>query len=293
MVKETYVDEVKIMQQIGAFLVKESEEGVEEKEMVETKEQLLEELQDIVENLDRARDLKCIGGLPILLGLMDSSHPSLRWRAAEVLSACVQNHPQVQEWALESGCLPPLLQMCEDTNSTCVTKALLALTSLVRNFPSGCAALLSSPSLPRLPALCHPSASTTSDARLTTKALRLAGALCVDAPACQKLCNLGILEAALQAASGEERDVREAALSLLLQMMSSLTSLATTQAEQIQRLKDVVEDRLSAIKKLMFEDRQCCLEEEDICVAILDVLASPPTVVPETPSSKAPLLLLK
>lgn len=41
---------------------------------METKEQLLEELMDIVENLDRARDLKLIGGLPVLVTLLSSKY---------------------------------------------------------------------------------------------------------------------------------------------------------------------------------------------------------------------------
>ena len=67
-----------------------------EEELVETKGQLLEELQDIVENLDRARDLKLIGGLPVLLKLVTCKHSELRWRAAEVLSVCVQNNLEVR-----------------------------------------------------------------------------------------------------------------------------------------------------------------------------------------------------
>jgi hypothetical protein len=48
--------------------------GVAEEELVETKEQLLEELLEIVENLDHARDLKLIGGLPVLVSLLSSPH---------------------------------------------------------------------------------------------------------------------------------------------------------------------------------------------------------------------------
>lgn len=42
-------------------------------------------------------DLHKIGGLPVLLELLESPHASLRWRAAEVVATCVANNPPVQE----------------------------------------------------------------------------------------------------------------------------------------------------------------------------------------------------
>lgn len=57
---------------------------------------LLEELHEIVESIDFARDLKSIGGLPVLKQLLHCGAPELRWRAADVLAACAQNHLPVQ-----------------------------------------------------------------------------------------------------------------------------------------------------------------------------------------------------
>ncbi len=45
----------------------------------------------------RPPDLHKIGGLPVLLELLESPHASLRWRAAEVVATCVANNPPVQE----------------------------------------------------------------------------------------------------------------------------------------------------------------------------------------------------
>jgi hypothetical protein len=50
-------------------------------------------------------DLHKIGGLHTLLELLGSQHPSLRWRAAEVVATCVQNNPPVQE--VRAGLHPP------------------------------------------------------------------------------------------------------------------------------------------------------------------------------------------
>ncbi len=47
--------------------------------------------------LHAAADLHTIGGLPTLLSLLQDSHASIRWRAAEVVATCVQNNPPVQQ----------------------------------------------------------------------------------------------------------------------------------------------------------------------------------------------------
>lgn len=57
---------------------------------------LLEELHEIVESIDFARDLKSIGGLPVVKQLLMQGAPELRWRAADVLAACAQNNLPVQ-----------------------------------------------------------------------------------------------------------------------------------------------------------------------------------------------------
>ena len=72
-------------------------------------EALLEELNDIVESIDFARDLRSIGGLPTLKALMQAEHGSLRWRAADVIATCCQNNMPVQvcivHWHAAALCL--------------------------------------------------------------------------------------------------------------------------------------------------------------------------------------------
>lgn len=63
---------------------------------VQQGEQLLEELVDIVEGIDSARDLQTIGGLPTLRKLASAQAAGLRWRALDVLAACCSNNPAVQ-----------------------------------------------------------------------------------------------------------------------------------------------------------------------------------------------------
>jgi hypothetical protein len=75
--------------------IKDAVESPDDQRSIEEKEALLEELVEIVESIDYARDLHKIGGLPTLLALLQSPHAGLRSRAAEVVAACTQNHPQV------------------------------------------------------------------------------------------------------------------------------------------------------------------------------------------------------
>jgi hypothetical protein len=66
------------------------------KDTVEHASVLLEELHEIVESIDFAKDLRTIGGLPVIKKLLGCPSSELRWRAAEVVAACAQNHISVQ-----------------------------------------------------------------------------------------------------------------------------------------------------------------------------------------------------
>ena len=63
-------------------------------------------------------DLTHIGGLPTLLGLLQSRYAPVRASAAEVVATCVQNNPPVQQYFLENGALPKLLKLTEDADPT-------------------------------------------------------------------------------------------------------------------------------------------------------------------------------
>jgi len=95
---------------------------------LEQKEELLDELHDIVENIDHARDLVKIGGLPTLLRLLRSPHASL----------------------LGAGTLPPLMALLELSAEAAAfpensladllrarTKAVHALSAMVRHHDGG------------------------------------------------------------------------------------------------------------------------------------------------------------
>ncbi|KAI8476191.1 MAG: armadillo-type protein [Monoraphidium minutum] len=101
------------------------------------KEALLDELVEIVESVDQARDLHKAGGLDTLLALMRCPHASLRWRAAEVAATCMANNPPVQRWFMDGGAAAPLMALLRDASPVVRTKALLALSALVRHYGPG------------------------------------------------------------------------------------------------------------------------------------------------------------
>lgn len=67
-----------------------------EKDNITHSAALLDELMEIVEQIDHARDLQTIGGLPTLMALLGDPAPVLRAKAAEVVATCAQNNPPVQ-----------------------------------------------------------------------------------------------------------------------------------------------------------------------------------------------------
>jgi len=137
-------------------------------------EELLEELCEAVEDVDCARDLALIGGLPTLLSLIKAGgsggeggeeKPEPRplissgvvARAAEALGTAAQSNPPVQDWFLEGGALEAVLGLlrrgAEEGEAAATAaaaaasaevrqKALLALSCLARNCDKGADALI-------------------------------------------------------------------------------------------------------------------------------------------------------
>eukprot|EP00958_Prasinococcus_capsulatus_P022126 scaffold3068_cov401-Prasinococcus_capsulatus_cf.AAC.60 len=102
------------------------------------KEDCVEELSELLENVDHANDLPKIGGIPVLLNLLQSTeHPSLAAGAASCFASISQNNPTGQACTLQSGCMPLLLGYITDTScdARVRVKSVQALSALVR----GCA----------------------------------------------------------------------------------------------------------------------------------------------------------
>lgn len=146
----------------------------------------LEELQDLVESIDNAKDVFMVGavgplfdavrgapptlsgggdgGGPPLLTLRGTTPPSVRAQACLVVATVVQNNPAAQAWALGAGALPLLLGAlsCEGGEGGAPRAALAlraaamgALSALLRDCRAAQGALLG-PAGAGLGALCAP-----------------------------------------------------------------------------------------------------------------------------------------
>lgn len=98
----------------------------------EHKARLLDELLDLVESIDQAKDLSTIGGLSTLLHVIDGGVPGLQWRAAEVVAVCAQNNPEVQASFFRDGAMPAIWGLLSADDVTCRLKALLAVSCMLR-----------------------------------------------------------------------------------------------------------------------------------------------------------------
>lgn len=99
-------------------------------------EAALERITDHVDNIDVANDFYKIGGFTIFGPCLNSSHSSIRWRAADVIAELAQNNPFCQERFLETGLFPMLLNMIDsDPAEAARIKALYAVSCIVREHP--------------------------------------------------------------------------------------------------------------------------------------------------------------
>ncbi|XP_057716551.1 hsp70-binding protein 1 [Corythoichthys intestinalis] len=141
------MDEVEQMKQCLAILNKEEVNGVGDgdEEDEDERESAFELLSDLCENLDNARDLMVLGGLDLCVSrYLCHVQSRLRWSAAQLIAACAQNMPQVQDHLLKISALPKLLQLTDsDPHPTVRVKALYAVSCLVREQDAGLAAFLS------------------------------------------------------------------------------------------------------------------------------------------------------
>ncbi|KAI3424718.1 hypothetical protein D9Q98_008107 [Chlorella vulgaris] len=229
--KSAMIDLSKRMQDIKATLdggeAATAAESDAEPATLQQKEQLLDELMDIVDSIDLARDLHTIGGLTTLLELLDSPHPSLRWRAAEVAATCAQNNPDVQKAFLEGGALLRLLPLLHDADSTVQTKALLAISCLVRGYPPALIQLRQQDGpqlLIRLLAQPEP--------RLQRKCLQVLQYMLRVVPLDRlPACEAGLVPALSSALESEDSGVREAALAAAQQLAADNECLRILQQD--------------------------------------------------------------
>merc|ERR1712012_1223512 len=105
---------------------------------LETKEEVLDCLEDWLGTIDMACNFHKIGGFVAIQQCLDSPHASLRSGGAHLVGEIGQNNPYCQQRFLEEGFLQKLLdQLDKDTDPHCQVKALYAVSCLVRESKEG------------------------------------------------------------------------------------------------------------------------------------------------------------
>ena len=109
----------------------------------EAREAGLIELEELVDDIDNAKDLRTIGGLVDVVGLLAAdASPPLQAGAAWVLGSAVKNHRELQLYLLgETRALASLLALLTSHRDAEVrAKTIYALSALLRNCPEAQAA---------------------------------------------------------------------------------------------------------------------------------------------------------
>lgn len=105
---------------------------------LDTKEEVLDCLEDWLGTIDMACNFHKIGGFAALRQCLASPHASLRSGAAHLVGEVGQNNTYCQERFLEEGFLEVLLHQLDlDEDSHCQVKALYGLSCLVRESREG------------------------------------------------------------------------------------------------------------------------------------------------------------
>ncbi|KAL3161427.1 hypothetical protein ABBQ32_010316 [Trebouxia sp. C0010 RCD-2024] len=260
------VDYVQRMKQIKATL----DESNDSADVVQQKQDVLEELLEIVDNIDNARDLHTIGGLPTLLSLLQAPQASIRWRAAEVVATCVQNNPPVQQWFMEGGAMPKLLHLLHDEDASCRIKALLALSCLIRLNPLALEVFRQKRGVIQLV-----DAARDSEVKVQRKALHLLRhVIHAHPPDAAAACQLGAPQQAATCLASSDDDTWQAAVLLIQEMTQNAEALEhLKQDTQLQNRLQSLETRLQG---LTGEDNEALEEESRQCTELTNNLYRQP-----------------
>lgn len=240
--------------------LEEPPEGYDDEQFVNAKAELLEEMQDLVESIDNARDLKGVGGFGALMELLSCKHAKLRSRAAEVIATSVQNNPDAQEWALEGGALTEILKLFEDVEPDCRTKGMLAVSCLLRGHKPAREAFQKEGGYERLLKLMDKSSGEVKTLR---KIAQFLSAMLIEEPTTiHQVVNLGFHTRFTEYLDHEDSGMREAALRLLQSVYN-----ADNHARNIAKssaLPAILELRDKALRAVDGEDEETVLEEHSM-----------------------------
>eukprot|EP00850_Spirogloea_muscicola_P012404 SM000080S22919 [mRNA] locus=s80:101257:107523:+ [translate_table: standard] len=259
------VDVVKRMKEISLVMSIPEEQLQQQGITVEDQEGMLDELQEHVESIDMANDLKAIGGLTPLLSYLRSPHPSLQARAAEIVQTIVQNNPKSQGHVMEAHGLEQLMAVfTNDPDVIVQSKALGAISSLIRHNKQGIDAFRLSNGYPALN-----TAISSDEPRLQRRASLLLAYLLQENPTERVVANkLAFARPLTRLLSSANADVRQASLQALLQLVQQSADKAVEIGSSVPGLKEKLQERMTEIASLSKEDLAAAREERHLTDAV-------------------------
>ncbi|DBA89946.1 TPA: hypothetical protein ACH3X2_004434 [Trebouxia sp. C0005] len=208
-------------------------------------------------------NLHTIGGLPALLSLLQGSHASIRWRAAEVVATCVQNNPPVQQWFIEG--------------------ALLALSCLIRLNPLALEVFRQKRGIPKLI-----QAADDQDIKVQRKALHLLRHVVhAHPPDAVVACQLGAVHQAASHLASSDTDTWQAALAPVQQLAEDSQSAQILQQDK--QLQHQLQSLQAKLQGLTCEDEEATEEEMAVCKQLMHSLyntSSQSACMPQTQPSR-------
>lgn len=134
----------------------------------------IEIIRDYVDNIDTANDFCKIGGITILLPVLQSSpYTAVRLQSAALIADLAQNNPFAQKMLLEQNVLPKLVDLLTDSGTS--IGAIRAISSMVRSYEPATAAFIDMGGLE-----CILGCMQSDQERLIVQSLFLMSALCTE-----------------------------------------------------------------------------------------------------------------
>lgn len=233
-------------------------------------EELLDELLEIVEDINYARDLRPIGGLPTLLQLLHNREAGLRTRAAAVLGAAAQNNEPVQEWLTGEGALPPLVAQLSDNDSAARVAAFTAVSCMVRHYAPARQALIQGDGLSKVVW-----GLSNAAPRIQRKAAQLCNAMVTDDVGLAPTIAARGASALPTILGSSERPSREAALMLALSLATDSKGLEALL--QVRDMQPSLQRLRLALEDTSAEDRPAAVDEERLASKLAAALAAAPS----------------
>nr|XP_056719996.1 hsp70-binding protein 1 [Euleptes europaea] len=226
------------------------------------REEALDVLAELCENLDNAADFCKLEGMRLLAHrYLEHEEKELCWRAAHLVGTCAQNVPKVQEQALALGCMRKLLRLLDHDPSEAVRiKALFAISCLVRAQEAG---LLQFLRLDGFSVLMRAMQSNVQ--KLQVKSAFLLQSLLVDHPEQKEtLCSMGMVQQLVALIRSEHSTFHEHVLGALCSLVADFPQGVQECQQPELALEELLMERCQLLK-----EQEAFQEELDFCKTLL------------------------